>query len=132
MVLFKTYFKSFLNDEVMKINMKQVILCRVDLKMPKGKLSAMVAHASVEATLNSSEEKVQEWKRGGMKKIVLKVKDEKELIEYQKKAKSAKLITSLITDAGKTFFKEPTRTCLAIGPDKEEKIDKVTGKLKML
>jgi PTH2 family peptidyl-tRNA hydrolase len=42
------------------------------------------------------------------------------------------LTTALITDAGKTFFKEPTKTCLAIGPDKEEKIDRITGKLKLV
>jgi len=99
--------------------------------MPKGKLSAMVAHASVDAVLKSSKDKVQEWQSQGMKKIILKVKDEKELLDFQKKAISAKLVTSLITDAGKTFFKEATRTCLAIGPDNEERIDKITGKLKM-
>ncbi|MEK6953102.1 MAG: peptidyl-tRNA hydrolase Pth2 [Nanoarchaeota archaeon] len=111
--------------------MKQVLLVRTDIKMPTGKAIVQACHASVEAVLKSSKEIVDEWKIEGMKKVVLKVKDEKELLEYQKKAKALKLVTSLITDAGKTFFKEPTRTCLAIGPDKEDKIDKVTGKLKM-
>ena len=67
-----------------------------------------------------------------MKKIVLRVDSEKELLQYNQIAKDSGLITALITDAGKTFFKEPTRTCLAIGPDKEEKIDKLTKELKML
>ena len=111
--------------------MKMVILVRSDLHMPKGKLSTQVAHASVEAVLKSPETTVQEWRKQGMKKVVLKVKDEKELLDFQKRAMALKLVTSLITDAGKTFFKEPTKTCLAIGPDKEDKIDKITGKLKM-
>ena len=53
--------------------MKQVILIRQDLKMPKGKLATQVAHASVEATLRSDKEKIKEWRKQGMKKIILKV-----------------------------------------------------------
>ena len=62
--------------------MKQVILVRMDLKLPKGKLAAQCCHASVEAVLNSSKKKVDEWRSEGQKKVVLKVKDDKELIEY--------------------------------------------------
>ena len=112
--------------------MKQVILVRNDLKMPKGKTVAQCSHGSVEATLKSDKEKINEWKREGMKKAVLSVDSEKELLKYNQQAKDAGLVTALITDAGKTFFKEPTRTCLAIGPDKDEKIDKITGKLKLV
>ncbi|MEK6934520.1 MAG: peptidyl-tRNA hydrolase Pth2 [Nanoarchaeota archaeon] len=112
--------------------MKQVILCRQDLKMDKGKLSVQCAHASVDAVLKSNKTNIISWKNQGMKKIVLKVKDEKELLEFQKKAKSFNLTTALITDAAKTFFEKPTKTCLAIGPDSEEKINKITGKLKMI
>ena len=111
---------------------KQVILIRVDLKLPKGKACAQVGHACVDATLNSSKSMVHEWKQEGMKKIVLKVKDLKELKKYLIDAKGSGLTTALIKDAGKTFFKTPTITCLGIGPDKEEKIDAVTGNLKML
>ena len=52
------------------MSFKQVILVRADLKMPKGKLAVQVAHASVEAALGSSQEKVNAWKRNGMKKIM--------------------------------------------------------------
>ena len=112
--------------------MKQVILVRSDLKMPKGKLAVQVAHASVEAVLGSSKDKVDEWKKSGMKKIVLKVVDKEDLMYYLKKAKSYKLKTGLVTDAGKTFFDTHTTTCCAIGPDEEGKIDVVTGELKMI
>jgi len=112
--------------------MKQVILVRTDLKMPKGKMSTQCAHASVEAVLKSKRDKIEEWRNQGMKKVILKVKDEKELISFLKKAKNNKLTIALITDSAKTFFKKPTKTCLAIGPDKEENIDKITSKLKMV
>src|SRR3989338_11177716 len=110
--------------------MKQVILVRDDLKMDKGKLASQVAHASLEAALKSN--KLKEWKSKGTKKVILKVKDKEELLKYYRLAKQNKLTNALIKDAGKTFFKKPTITCLAIGPDKEEKIDKVTKELKIL
>ena len=112
--------------------MKQVILVRADIKMPKGKCAAQCSHAAVEATLKSPKRKVERWREDGMKKIVLKVKDRRELGQYKKKAEQAGLITALIKDAGHTVFKRPTITCLAIGPDDEEVIDEVTSALKML
>ncbi len=112
--------------------MKQVILVRMDLKMPAGKLSVQCSHASVEAVLKSDKNKIDEWKKQGMKKVVLKVKDKNDLLKYKKAAEKLKLKTALITDAGKTFFSEPTTTCLAIGPDKEGLIDKITRELKIL
>ncbi len=111
--------------------MKQVILCRADLKMPKGKMASQCSHSAVEATLKSSPSKIKEWRKNGMKKVILKVNSESELLLYQKKARSLNLVSALITDAGRTFFKESTRTCLAIGPDSERKIDQITGKLKI-
>jgi len=112
--------------------MKQVILVRQDLKMDKGKLAVQVAHASVSAVLKSSKENLKKWKLEGSKKIVLKVSGLREMHKYKRDAESIGLETALIRDAGKTFFKRPTVTCVAIGPDKEEKIDRITEDLKML
>ena len=112
--------------------LKQVILVRQDLNLPKGKLAAQVAHASVEAVFHSDKKLVKEWHENGMAKIVLKVKDEKELLKYFQEAKDECLAVSLITDAGRTVVAPGTRTCAAIGPDEEEAIDKITGKLSLL
>ena len=112
--------------------MKQVILIRQDLKMPKGKAIVQASHASVDAVQKSSQLKLQKWRSEGSKKVVLKIKDKNELLKYKKLADEEKLKTALITDAGRTFFKEPTETCLAIGPDEDFKIDKITGKLKLV
>mgnify|MGYP001558248170 FL=1 len=111
---------------------KQVILVREDLKLPKGKLSAQVAHAAVDASSKSDKKIVDLWKKDGGKKIVLKVKDEKELFKYKQMAEDNGLKTALITDAGHTVVEPGTVTCLGIGPDIEEKIDVVTGKLKIM
>lgn len=112
--------------------MKQVILVRKDLKMSAGKTSAQCSHSSVEAVLKSNKAKVKKWREQGSKKVVLKVKNLKDLEKYEKQAKKAKLKIAVIKDAGRTFFKKPTITCMAIGPDEEKKIDKITGKLKIL
>jgi len=112
--------------------MKQAVLVRQDLKMERGKMSSQVSHASVEAVLQTPKEKLERWKQEGMKKIILKVNDKKELLHYNRLAKKEKLVSSLIKDAGKTFFKKATITCLAIGPDDEEKINRITSKLKLM
>ena len=71
------------------MELKQVILVRKDLKLSKGKMAAQVAHASLEAAMNSDKDKVNEWKSEGMKKVVLKVEDETELLDYLQLAKAA-------------------------------------------
>ena len=111
---------------------KQVILVRQDLKLPKGKLAAQASHASVEAVLKSDENVVKAWRKEGMAKIVLKVKDQKELVKLFQQAKDNNLKASLITDAGKTVIAPGTKTAAAIGPDKVENVDKITGKLPLL
>jgi peptidyl-tRNA hydrolase, PTH2 family len=111
---------------------KQVILIRMDLKLPRGKACSQAAHASVEAVLKSDSNIVKSWRNEGMAKIVLKVKNEKELLEYFQLAKDEGLTASLITDAGRTVIAPGTKTCVAIGPDDEEKVDSVTGKLGLL
>ncbi len=112
--------------------MKQAIIARQDLKLPKGKMAAQCAHASVEAVLRSDKNKVNEWRKDGMAKIILKVKDLKELQKYNQIAKDFGLVTALITDAGRTTVEPGTVTVCAIGPDDDEKIDKITKELKLL
>ncbi len=114
------------------MGMKQVILVRMDLKLPKGKLGAQTAHASTEAMLKADTDNINEWRSEGAKKVVLKVADEKELLRFFQDAKDAGLKPSLITDAGKTVIAPGTKTCVGIGPHEEKTIDEITGDLKML
>jgi len=112
--------------------LKQVILVRNDLKMPKGKLAVQCSHASVESVLKTNKSRIDSWRQSGMKKSILKVSNKEELLFYNKEAKKSGLTTALITDAGKTFFNKATLTCLVIGPDDENKIDKITKNLKLI
>lgn len=130
---------------------KQVIVVRKDLNMRKGKLAAQVAHASMAAILKcfsevrnvgekrsyfgagfSFYEPIYLWLTGSFTKIVVSVNSIEELLELEAKCKEAELLHALITDNGKTEFKIPTITCLAVGPDFSERVDKITGGLNLL
>ena len=110
---------------------KQAILVRKDLKMSKGKTAVQVAHGAVEAVLKSRKSNISKWRLFGQKKICLKVNSEKELYKNNQVAKDLGLKTALIKDAGRTELKPGTITVLAIGPDKEEKINKMTKDLEL-
>ena len=111
---------------------KQIIVVRSDLKMSKGKLAAQVSHAAVDSAHNVERKIIFAWRKEGQKKVVLKAKNETELIELKEKCEKLKIQCSLITDAGHTELKPGTITALGIGPDDEDKINKVTGSLPLL
>ena len=112
--------------------MKQVIVIRQDIKMSKGKLAAQCCHASVSAVLKSRHTAVKKWELEGQKKVILKTKSMEALLELKKKCDRLGLASSLISDAGHTELAAGTVTALGIGPDEENKIDKVTGSLPLL
>jgi len=113
---------------------KQVIVVRTDLEMGKGKIAAQVGHACVlgaENVRKSNPEWFDKWWLG-QEKIVLKVSGPKELEEIKKHAIDLDLPWSEVTDAGHTQIAPGTTTCISLGPGPEEKINKVTGDLKLL
>lgn len=111
--------------------LKQVILIRKDLKMGVGKAVAQGCHASLGAALTCSRKILDEWLKSGGKKVVLKA-DLKEILEVWKKVKRARIPNFLVADAGLTQLEPETITALGIGPVQESKIDKITGKFKLL
>jgi len=130
------------------IRIKQVIVVRGDLDMKPGKLAAQVAHASMtflsdkirQAMAESSNSVQLEfseaemiWLRDKFTKIILQAENEDQMREISQQAKESGLHVVEIVDDGTTVFNgQSTLTCLGIGPDNAEKIDAVTGKLKLL
>ncbi|MGQ4891930.1 MAG: peptidyl-tRNA hydrolase Pth2 [Candidatus Njordarchaeia archaeon] len=115
--------------------LKQVIIIRKDLKLPKGKLCVQVAHAAVSAYIETKKIKpewAEKWIQEGQKKIVVKVNNLEELEKKKTEADGLGLPNSMIIDAGLTVLKPGTTTCLGIGPAPVKLIDKVTGDLKLL
>lgn len=116
--------------------MKMVIVMRRDLKMNRGKEIAQGAHACLAFLVRKPsairDKDVEKWLEEGQTKVCVRVDEEREFWEIKKKAEQAGLRVNAIKDAGRTHFKEPTWTCMAIGPNKDSEIDKVTGHLKLL
>lgn len=118
--------------------------------MRKGKIAAQVAHASMGVILNLgwtmpsdsgpdyftfplSNAALEEWISGSFTKICVSVGSEAELLALEAKAKELGVLNCLITDSGKTeFHGVPTNTCLAIGPDTVENVDRITSGLPLL
>ena len=115
--------------------MKQVIVVRSDLNMPPGKVAAQVAHASmtnavVAVSGKELTAKGAEWFHHPTL-IVCRVGTYEELMFVHSRALEAKIDIHLWQDAVDTETAGiiQTVTCLALGPDVEEKLDTVTGKL---
>ncbi|HID26379.1 MAG TPA: peptidyl-tRNA hydrolase [Methanosarcinales archaeon] len=113
-------------------NYKQCIIIRNDLKLSKGKLAVQVAHAAVSALEYADESIVNEWKKEGQKKIVLKVDTLQDLFDLEKEARKNNLPTALIADKGLTEIPPGTITVLGIGPAPSIEIDKITCHLKLV
>lgn len=125
---------------------KQVLVMRkfVGSGSRTGKYCAQAAHASVGALFSigniSKDGKffeiplnnpfVNAWVTGNFKKVALYVETDQELVDIYNAARKANLPSSLIRDAGLTEFNGvPTLTAVGIGPDDEDKINKITGHL---
>ncbi|QCC48445.1 peptidyl-tRNA hydrolase Pth2 [Halobellus limi] len=111
--------------------MKQAIVARTDLGMGRGKLAAQVAHASLSAYEDTDDRTRKEWKGGGQKKVVLKADGEETLFRLADEAERLGLPNAIIRDAGHTQLDPGTVTCLAVGPAREEDVDRVTGDLSL-
>ena len=132
-----------------KMSTKQVIVVRKDLNMRKGKIAAQAAHASIKVIVDMMTVDrvgasfaiynaflpmgIHDWLKGAFTKICVYVESEEHLLKLYNKAKEANIPCSLIKDAGLTEFGGiPTYTCIAVGPDYNERIDEITGGLPLL
>jgi peptidyl-tRNA hydrolase len=101
----------------------------------RGKLAAQAGHAYLHAywdALERTPELATQYKDSqSAVKITLAVETTKELFElfdlYKKKCG-----VSLVKDAGRTVFNEPTVTCLGIGPIDPADREETLSNLKML
>ena len=130
------------------MNVKQVIVVRMDLNMRKGKIAAQVAHCAMKVFFDKLQWSIEDegvaaivgitsemksWMMGAFTKVVVGCQSEQELYDLAKKAEEAGIPTAIIIDNGFTeFHGNKTTTCVAIGPDLSEKIDLITGGLQLI
>lgn len=138
---------------------RQVIVVRTDLSMPRGKIAAMAAHASMtfiaqrfgdweyypgndawfpDADGYSTAEKLwlTELEPGSddqlsFAKIVCGVDTEAELQYLFEEAVDHGLVVQKVIDGGYSHNKPGTFVAIAIGPDYPDNLNPVTGKLKL-
>ncbi len=114
---------------------KMVIVMRTDLEMSLGKIVAQACHAAVACSESSKRTQTKHWRRWrdeGGKKVALEAESFEELEELAVEAEKLDLIYELIQDAGHTEVPPGTTTCIGIGPNQSQFIDKVTGYLPLL
>ncbi|MEP7024692.1 MAG: peptidyl-tRNA hydrolase Pth2 [Actinomycetota bacterium] len=112
---------------------KLVLVVRADLEMGRGKIAAQAAHAAVAAALAARGSRdFRDWLAEGQPKVVLRVDGADQLDEIAGAAQAAGLPVQVIHDAGRTQLAPGTLTCGAIGPAASERIDVITGGLRLL
>lgn len=126
------------------MSVRQVIIVNNSVKMPKGKIAAQVAHASLNAFLHGSQleyntlyvdmtKTMQDWLHGAHTKVCVKSDSEEEMRDIYQRALDDGLPCSLVVDNGLTVFNgEKTLTAVCIGPIDKVTADKYTGHLKLL
>jgi PTH2 family peptidyl-tRNA hydrolase len=114
--------------------------------MRRGKMCTQAAHASMKVILDQSvtlpnsdvlhismNPEMKDWLTDTFTKICVYVNSEEELLSLYESALEAGILCSLIQDKGLTEFGGvPTYTAVAIGPDESDRIDEITGDLKLL
>ena len=112
--------------------MKQVIVVKRSLALPKGKLAAQAAHAAVGAFIAATEQSQVAWLQVGMPKIVVYAADADALVQLEARAREQQIPACLVHDAGRTVLPAGTITCLGLGPAPAERIDQLTGELPLV
>uniref|UniRef100_A0A069DNR8 peptidyl-tRNA hydrolase n=1 Tax=Panstrongylus megistus TaxID=65343 RepID=A0A069DNR8_9HEMI len=117
---------------------KMIFVVNSSLNMSVGKTAAQVAHAALNlyrevASPNYLQfsEVLSKWEHKGEKKVVLKGKDESEILELMVRAKDLSLPCVTIRDAGRTEIAPDSLTVFALF-GLEECVNKVTGHLNLL
>ena len=121
---------------------KQVILVRRDLRLKRAAMAALVARASAEFLLDNDESERGDtmtikltppeasWMASGRQVIVLGVSSESMLQSYLFKAEMAGIqCYPVSTGDGAGGY---SVVAAALGPDDVDKVDEVTGRLKLI
>ena len=115
------------------MSFKMCVLVRDDLKMSKGKVLAQVSHTIVDATVKAytQTQLFFKWRADGEKIVILKVPNEKTLMCIMNIAERKGVNCGYTVDAGLTEVLPGTKTVGFVGPNFEDKVDKLTGQLKL-
>ena len=112
-----------------------VIVVRMDLGMSVGKMISQACHAAVACNEQAKKTHSKQWARWrdeGAKKVAVEAESFEELRELALRAEQLDIVHVLIQDAGHTEVAPGTSTCLGVGPDLAQRVDRVTGSLPLI
>ena len=76
---------------------------------------------------------IEQWEESnGTAKVCVKCESEEELLRVAKAAEAARVVHSVISDAGRTQIAAGSRTVCGLGPAPVSQLDEITGGLKLL
>jgi len=107
----------------------------MDLGMGRGKVAVQCSHAAVSSAEQARirfREWYDKWIQEGQAKIAVKVKDENELLDLERRARAMHLPAYVVHDMGLTQVPTGSITCLGIGPAPVNIVDTLTGELALL
>lgn len=125
-------------------NVKQVIVVRKDLRLKKGKIASLAAHAAMQFILDNNEsdrpdelrvklsQQEVHWLKGTFDKDVLGVDSQDALSNMVLKAELNGINVYSIFDKSKKPDEGPQLVCAAFGPDEEDQLKQVVGSLKSI
>jgi peptidyl-tRNA hydrolase, PTH2 family len=115
------------------MDFKMCVVVREDVPMTPGKMAVQVAHAAVGCVLSGvvPTDTVMNWFNEGQKKVVLRTPDLEHLLKIEQKADELSVINYVVSDFGLTELMPNTVTCIGLGPDTNEALKPITGRLKL-
>lgn len=111
---------------------KVVVIINKDLEMSKGKILSQFGHAidALHEKLLENQNLAKIWRNSGSAKIAVKGTTE-DMVRIYNEAKKEGIVYVKIFDAGRTQVNPGSFTVMAIGPASKQKIDNITGSLKL-
>lgn len=115
------------------MDVKMIFVIRQDLKMGTGKKCSQIGHNTIGLykKLIKNIKLLDAWESTGQKKIVTKVKTEKEIYNLKIKAEKLNVINHVTYDAGKTQIKSGSLTVIGFIAE-GKKLNSFTKNLKLL
>jgi PTH2 family peptidyl-tRNA hydrolase len=125
-------------------NVKQTIIVRKDLKLPKSKTASLVAHASMKFLFENNESERNdeihvklshqeaEWTREKFSRSVVSVDSQESLKDVAFRAEMSGLDVYYVFKEKQESDDLEELIAIAIGPDDEDLLDQVSGNLKSI
>lgn len=112
------------------------LFVRCDIKIPLEKLLAQAGHATSTCSINTERkgraDLIDTWLSTGQGKITKRAKSEAELRKFYDLCRGAGLEASIVTDAARSYFDDPTVTMAAVGPCLQSDLPKPVNGARLL